>query len=335
MLTIRHDIPQGLTEIPASQLYQALPGPTLIHLQGRRDPGLFVSVLLHGNETTGYAAIQELLKKYQKQTLPRSLSIFIGNVEAARHGVRRLDSQLDYNRIWKAGTSPEHAMTHQVIEEMRQRGVFASVDIHNNTGLNPHYACVNRIDSRFFHLARLFSRVVVYFIRPAGVQTMAFADLCPAVTLECGKVGERSGLDHALEYLDACLHLSEIPEHPVPEHDLNLFHTVAIMKVPDFCSLGFGEEPADLRFVPQLDHLNFIELPAGTQLGWATPESGARLVVSDEEGRDVGEKFFEYGGGAIHTRVPIMPSMLTLDRTVIRQDCLGYLMERLRPTSPS
>jgi hypothetical protein len=28
---------------------------------------------------------------------------------------------------------------------------------------------------------------------------------------------------------------------------------------------------------------------------------------------------------------PFMPSMFTLDERVIRQDCLGYLMERLLP----
>jgi hypothetical protein len=32
--------------------------------------------------------------------------------------------------------------------------------------------------------------------------------------------------------------------------------------------------------------------------------------------------------GKIRLRVPVMPSMLTLDERVVRQDCLCYLMER-------
>lgn len=335
MLKILEKIPEGLFDAKADALYRVLSGPTLIHLRGRREPALFVSVLLHGNETTGFEAVQSLLRKYRGRELPRALSIFFGNIQAARLGVRRLDSQVDYNRIWIAGTTPEHAMTHQILEEMRVRGVFASVDIHNNTGLNPHYSCVNRLDPRFFNLARLFGRLVVFFIRPLGVQTSAFADLAPAVTLECGKVGDKAGLEHAVEYLDACLHLAEISSHAVPEHDLDLFHTVAIMKVPDYCNFGFGDVAADLRFVPQWDHLNFVELEAGTLMGWAHPKSGARLVVSDEAGRDVGERFFVYKDGEIRTRVPMMPSMLTLDALIIRQDCVGYLMERLRLPSPS
>ena len=35
---------------------------------------------------------------------------------------------------------------------------------------------------------------------------MAFADLCPAVTLECGRPGEIGGEQHALDYLETCLH---------------------------------------------------------------------------------------------------------------------------------
>ena len=55
--------------------------------------------------------------------------------------------------------------------------MFASIDIHNNTGLNPHYGCVNRLDPPFLHLATLFSRIVVYFKRPLGVQSAAFASV--------------------------------------------------------------------------------------------------------------------------------------------------------------
>lgn len=329
MLQVLEKIPPGLLQRPAEALHEVLPGPTLIHLAGRREAPLFVSVLLHGNETTGWEALRALLLRYEGPGLPRSLSIFLGNVMAAREGRRRLENQPDFNRVWMAGTSPEHAMTHQVLEAMRVRGVFASVDVHNNTGVNPHYACVNRLDQRFFHLAALFGRVVVYFTKPEGVQASAFAELCPAVTLECGQPGDPRGIAHAQEYLDACLHLSEIPNHPVAGHDLDLYHTVAVVKVPDYLSFGFGAEAAQIRLRENLDHMNFTELEAGTLLGWMSGETAGRLVVSDEAGRDVGERFLDYRAGEIRTKVPLMPSMFTLNREVIRQDCLGYFMERL------
>ena len=82
MLNIFDRIPDGLLELESHQLWQLLDRPTLIHLQGDRQPALFVSILLHGNETTSWLAMRELLRKYhdQDRRLPRSLSLFIGNI---------------------------------------------------------------------------------------------------------------------------------------------------------------------------------------------------------------------------------------------------------------
>ncbi len=331
-------IPHGMLEADAPDLQALLGGPTLIHLPGRRDPALFVSILMHGNETSGWDAVRRLLARYggggDGADLPRSLSLFIGNVAAAAHGLRHLDGQPDFNRVWP-GTqlerTPEHGLMESVVEIMRRRGVFASVDVHNNTGLNPHYACVNVIDNQFLHLATLFSRVVVYFLRPLGVQSMAMAQLCPAVTLECGKVGHRHGVEHVLDYLDACLRLAEHPVHPVPEHDIDLFHTVAVVKVPEHIGFGFGDDGADLQFADDVDRFNFRELPRGTLLGRYKGSGGVGLAACDEQGNDVADRYFVVEGGQLFTRVPVMPSMLTRDRDVIRQDCLCYLMERMWP----
>jgi len=325
------EMPAGLLEAEAGQLADLLGGPSLIHLPGRRERPLFVSLLLHGNETTGLLALQSLLKDYRERELPRALSVLIGNVEAARDGLRRLAGQPDYNRVWP-GTeyedSPEKRMMAEVVDIMRERQPFASVDIHNNTGINPHYACVNRIDHRFMHLGSLFSRTLVYFIRPTGVQSMAFAELCPSITVECGKVGHSAGEQHALEFMDACLHLSELPDHPVAAHDIDLFHTVAIVRVPRAYSFGFGDSPADICFVDDLDHLNFRELPPGTTLAHVDGIEGLPLEATDEHGRQVAERFFSVEDNALRTTRALMPSMFTLDERVIRQDCLCYLMER-------
>ncbi|HBC41553.1 MAG TPA: peptidase M14, partial [Pseudanabaena sp.] len=37
-------------------------------------------------------------------------------------------------------------MAQQVIAEMRSRGVFASIDVHNNTGRNPHYGFITHLE---------------------------------------------------------------------------------------------------------------------------------------------------------------------------------------------
>lgn len=329
MLTELDTIPEGLLALPCERLHERLSGPTLIHLPGRREQPLFVSVLLHGNEDTGWEAMRTLLAKYQGQELPRALSLFIGNVEAARVGARHIDGQPDFNRVWMGGESDEAKMAAHIVTTMAQRDVFASIDIHNNTGLNPHYACINLLEHPFLHLATLFSRTVVYFISPDTVQSRAFSKVCPAVTVECGKSGQSHNTSHALEFIEAVLHLDHFPEQPLAHTDYELFHTVATVKVPPQLSFAFGEQQADLCFPADLDTLNFRELPPGTELGRVTGD--ARLEVWSEEGGDVAQKYFAMENDRLVTRRPVMPSMLTLDEDVIRQDCLCYLMERLPP----
>lgn len=330
-------LPAGLLEAPAAALHEILPGPTLIHLPGRRSPPLFVSALLHGNEDVGLVALQQVLRRHgDGRALPRALSLFIGNVAAAAANVRRLDGQPDYNRTWP-GTpdphTPEAGLMRAVFDAMAARGVFASIDLHNNTGLNPHYACVTRLDAPFLQFASLFGRTVVFFRTPPGTQTGAFAALAPSVTCECGKTGDAAGAARAAQFVDACLHLDAVPDHAVRPGDVHLFHTIATVRVPESASMSFDGAPADLRFVPDLDHFNFRELPAGETLAEAAP--GVALQALDESGVDRGAELFARRGDRIVLARALMPSMLTRDERVVRQDCLGYLMERIGLSSDS
>jgi succinylglutamate desuccinylase len=332
MLTELDHLPEGFLDSSATGLHRILPGPALIHLPGRKPEPLFVSILLHGNEDTGLHAIQSLLKRHAGQTLPRALSVFVGNVAAARQSLRRLEGQPDFNRVWPGSPESglaEHALMKEVVDRMRARAAFASIDLHNNTGLNPHYACINRLEHRYLHLALLFSRTVVYFTQPEGVQSAAFAPLCPAVTVECGKPGVVSGAEHATRFVEAALHLSEFPVHPVPQQDVDLFHTVATVKVPESIEFHVGKPGAALSLIDDIDHLNFRELPTGTVLGHCDLGSRIPLTAVDNDHRDIAYSYFEIRDGQLLTRRPVMPAMLTRDERVIRQDCLCYLMERI------
>jgi len=325
--------PKELLTADAKDLHALIPEATLFHLSGKQKEPLFISVLLHGNETTGLLALQKLLIKYKDQELPRSLSFFLGNIEAANQGVRRLDHQPDYNRIWP-GTDQTETKESQVAQEivsiMAKRKVFASIDVHNNTGLNPHYACITQLDNQFLQLATIFGRLVVYFTRPKGVQCGAFAQLCPAVTLECGKPGQPHGVEHAFEYLNSCLRLSELPDRPVPAQDINVYHTVAQVKVNKGISFSFDNPQSDLLLDKDLEQMNFTEIPAGTQLGHVFDQSNLPITAKAETGELVTEKFFTLVDKRLQLNKNTMPSMLTLDERVIEQDCLCYLMERIK-----
>ncbi|WP_031432769.1 M14 family metallopeptidase [Methylomarinum vadi] len=325
-------LPEGILTASAKSLWKIVPEPTLIHLQGQQRDPLFISVLLHGNEPTGLLALQELLKKYKDSPLPRSLSIFLGNTQAAKHGLRRLQRQPDFNRVWP-GTEMEECeetrVMREIVDVMKHRRVFASVDVHNNTGLNPHYACINKLDNRYLQLASLFGHLIVYFTRPKGVQSMAFAELCPAVTLECGRPGQQHGIEHAFDFLNTCLHLQEISDHPIAERNIDLFHTVAQVKTREEIEFSFEQQDCDLLLDKDLEKMNFTELAPGTLFGTVNHNGQMPVIAQDEQGNIVTEHFFEINNNELLMKRRTMPSMLTLDERVIRQDCLCYLMERL------
>ena len=324
-------LPEGILTVPVERLYALVPEPTLFHLPGKRPEALFVSVLLHGNEPTGFLAVQKLLRKYQGQTLPRGLTLFFGNTQAARFNQRRLEHQPDFNRIWPGTTLPQSSETDwakQICDVMRERAVLASIDVHNNTGLNPHYACVNKLDDAFLHLGALFGRLLVYFTHPKGVQSGAFAEICPAVTLECGRPDQPYGVEHAFQFIDSCLHLSEFPAHPIAKQDVDIYHTVAQVTVEENVRFGFDNADADLCLNSDLERMNFTEIKAGTALGEVNSER-MPLIAKDNDGKPITEQFFRLIDGQLQVTKATMPSMLTLNEKVIRQDCLCYLMERL------
>jgi succinylglutamate desuccinylase len=326
-------IPDGLLERPASALYQQINGPTLIHLEGRNKRPLVVSVLQHGNEVTGWEAVRRLLKnRYQFEELPRSLVILIGNPLAAKHRLRRLDNQPDFNRCWPGGNQSDSEYTRlfrQIHERMQILKPLAVIDVHNNTGLNPHYAAVNHIRSDYLRLASLFSSKVVYFTMPAGTLSLSMSDFCPSLTLECGQAGEIHGTDHTLTFLETCLHLETISGQPVDAEAVHLFHMVATVYVNDEVLFGFGRVPAELALRDNLDRYNFCELPAGTSFGDLNKPTKQPLIALNSDGEDVTDEYFFFGRGQVETVREVMPSMLTLDRRVIQQDCLCYLMDRI------
>jgi len=324
-------LPEGLLTARPEDLHRVLPRPAIIRLPGIRGPAVAVVLMLHGNEPVGLQAVQRLLQHHEGHRLPRALTLVVGNVEAAAVGQRHLDRQPDFNRIWPGTEQPgsqESLMFAQIVDRLREDGLFAAIDLHNNTGRNPHYACINFLDDGFLNLAGLFGRTVVYFTRPRGVASMALATIAPSVTIECGHPNDAAGIRHAMEFIDAVLHLSRFPDHPPDARSIEVFHTVAQLRVRPGLRVGL-DDAFDVVLEPDLDRMNFRILPAGARLLRQTGQTAESLVATDSDGRDVTAEYLDQEGPDVRLRRPMMPSMLTLDTRVIAQDCLCYLMEPL------
>jgi len=329
MLRVLERLPDGLLEREAPALADALGGPALIRVPGERARPLLVAVLVHGNETTGWDAVRSLLASRGGAPLPRALLLFVGNVLAAREGVRRLDGQPDFNRIWRGAAGAESEMASALLAEAERARPFACVDLHNTSGENPLYACVHRLDDASLALGRAFSDRMVLVTHPDTLLSRALSRIAPSVTLECGKPGNPAVTARLAQYLEQVLALESLDaRHPeTGARGFEVLRAVATVRVPDQHSFSFHDEQADLRFVTGLDAHNFTVLPGGTPIAFVRPGSGGRLLATDEAGRDVTERYFRHTGGAVVTAGPVIPSLLTPNERIIRQDCLCYVME--------
>jgi succinylglutamate desuccinylase len=332
MLNQMNHIPDAFLSAKAEELQDILKAPTLFHLDGINPQPLFICTLLHGNETTGLYAIQRLLKKYRDRPLPRAMSFFVGNLAAAKENQRRLDSQDDYNRIWPGthhSDSAEKDMMQIVTSIMRKKKPFASIDIHNNTGKNPHYGCINILNPHGLVLASKFSHIAVYFTDPKGVQSSAFSDFCPAVVLECGQSSDRSGEEHALTYLETILQLDDLSSHN--SSDLTLYHTIARVTIPKTVTLGnsIDDGSCDISLNEQLGDKNFQQILPGTEFASVNSNKEKLIIVNSESHEDITNEYIERNNDKLLLKKPITLSMYTTCEKAIRQDCICYFMEEL------
>lgn len=324
--TLHHRLPDpGLWTVPASSLAQVLDGPTLIHIPGERQPELFVSVLLHGDEVSGWDAVRSLLAS-QPPPLPRAITLLIGNVNAAAHGLRHMPNEPDFNRIWKPGGGSEHPFAQQVLSVAQERGVFAAVDVHNNSGANPHYCVLTDDDSTTLALAELFSPRAVFTRAPDTVSTLAFSRFAPALTIECGQPDDPASAERARQFLNRLLELTELPAAPTSE--LDLYRSDVRVLVDERVSFAFGgSDTLELR--PELEHDNFRCLRAGTSIARLRDPVDRPLRAINGAMHDVTDRYFATEGNAIVLRQDVIPAMYTTNPDIVRQDCLCYFMERL------
>ncbi len=320
-------LPNGFFDVNSLNIRSVFPQPTLIQLEGTDPRVLFVAILQHGNEHSGLSVIQQVLKKFN-QGLPRSLVLFVGNVRAAEADRRFLADQDDYNRCWpstKRAASTTTDLIKSVFETLPQNGLFATIDLHNNTGKNPHYACITDPNPQNQHLAARFNQVAMVINRQ-GLMTKAFDHICPAVTLECGVPGDPAGIEQATRFIEDMLTMSEVSNEPTEAQNLRLVASHAMLNIPDDVSFAFDPNAnADLWFEPNFEDRNFTLLGPEQIFGYTKIERP--LCITDADGLDITDAMVRVEAGRIYLRQTMMPAMITRNQEVVRQDCLCYLLQ--------
>jgi hypothetical protein len=330
-LDVLDGIPVALVDTQLRDIRRLFPNPSLVRVAGKRTQPLFISTLLHGDETTSFSVLQELARRVREEDLPRSLLILIGNVRAAEAGARFLSDQADFNRIWSGNGTPFHDLAGRVLSAAREARPFASIDIHNNTGANPLYGCVSSLRPADLQLAAMFSNIGVHYRIPETTLSVAFSDLCPSLTIECGRSGEAEGCVRASALVRNVMTLEHFPDEPPDAKALSLYETLGRVVIDSDCDFAFAEAGAQLLLRRDLEALNFVSVPAGET--WARFSGNhPPLRVLDAHGGDISGRFFVIDGSRIALKRAVTPAMATSNKTAIRQDCVCYFMEPLQRT---
>lgn len=330
------ELPTAFLDISHRDIKKVFDTPTLIHLSGEAPSAVFVSILIHGNEYSGLEIMQEILQKYKTSNgykLPRSIWLFVGNVDAAEFGLRLLDAQVDFNRAWPGAADVNNdtsKLMQHVMDTITKTELFAAVDLHNNTGQNPPYGCISQVNEQNKYLCTLFNHIAMVFKTPKGVSTMAFDDICPAITLECSTPGNVPAKEKACELVDALLHMDHFPEKPVPEQDLQLVQNSATVKVNENVTFSFEDNlhipsEMDVIVLNNFDHHNFTILREGEV--FAHTKVAKPFIVTSHEGKDITETIIDNNNGAVSLKKALMPAMISIDKKIVLQDCLCYLLE--------
>lgn len=326
-------IPPNFFQISPLGVEKEFKGPSVFHLRGKEERPYVISTLLHGNETTGFFALQKFLEKYwdSETRLPRSLVIVLGNPKAASKSKRHMDDQPDFNRIWGKGNTEWHELAKDLLQKIEELNPLACVDIHNTSGNNPKYGCVSKTDPLTLKLAGLFHSPLIYVTEPSEVFMMATSKYCPSVTLECGKPGDLEALNSVVEYLNDLIETT--PDH-LPEYNSEIYKTVARMKIPEGSWIDFigkHDQEVNFSFIPQIEKMNFNTVPKGQVL--AKVNSTNLIKVLDNEDNDIADEYFETFEDQMIFKREAFPSMLSTSIEVVKSDVLGYLMEKIEPKS--
>ena len=303
-LRVERGFPPAVAALPAGALADALGGPALFDMRRGDEAPLFVSVLQHGNEVSGWDAVRGLRDKL----LAASSLLFVGNVAAARLDRRCAADGVDFNRVWEGGDSPAAAVAEELVAIAEDAKPWLAVDVHNNTGRNPPYSVIFETDRRTLAAARGFSSQALLATQPNGVQTRRFAHFCTALTIEVGTPDDPLSRCRARRYLARLL-----AERRVPSNDgtpLRLFETAARVTVS-----------ADAAVVPQTQAFNFRCAPRGLALA-----KGGALQAWSADGQRVDDDYLVVDGDVTRLGKPTVLGMYTADVEAARLDCLCYLL---------
>ena len=327
--------PESLGETPEA-LLAALPGPTLIYLNGedpRRTRALVT--LLHGNEPSGLRALHRWLRGGVRPQV--NIVCLIASTEAARmtplFSHRVVPGRRDLNRCFRApfDIDAEGLLAQRILAVLTRYQPESVIDIHNTSGSGPSFAVSINADARHLALTTLFTRRMVLTDLRLGSLMEISEHMVPMVTIECG--GRLDDAAHSLAWagIDHYFRRAEVLHDERAEIPVEVMQNPVRLELTACCTLAYADAPQDdvhLTLRPGIEHYNFGVTPAGTELGWVRGAALGELFVARNNARTcLLRDLLVLDQGVLRTRQPLKLFMITGNADIAKSDCLFYAVQ--------
>lgn len=290
-------------------------------------PWCVVSVLVHGNEPSGFFACHQLLKTGFRPAW--NTAWVISSVRAARTAPafthRHLPGEYDLNRRFGVHPvdDPVTALAFDITDYIRERQPRWVLDIHNTSGRGPAFGVAVANSNAIARLLSPFTdRLIVTHLVVGSLMEQNFN--CPVVTIECGGATDPAAHACASEGLRQLLASPALPAIP---SQLTLYqHPVRVQLRPGL-SLAYADSActeAVLTLRSDIERLNRVVARAGTCFGWLKAPLAEALSAVNDQRQDVIERLFEVNEGVLQNRVPMQVFMATPRADIALSDCLFY-----------
>ncbi len=309
---VRGSFDEKFLNVEACELHRYLSGATVFDLRREGVQPFFVSTLLHGNETSGWDAV----RRFISDCSTASIVLFIGNVHAAAQNMRHLPHEVDFNRIWQQ--QPWHSELNNLLENYKP---WCGIDIHNNSGPNPHYSVVTDSQVSTLSLATLFSNKVIFTDHTLDILAHSVSSYCPALTIETGTVDDPASEQRAYDFLMRLNDLGSVPN--TLQCEPSTYATVGIVKVE--------HENGSLDDFPEFDkslqQMSFKTLPAGSPFINCLPSGWRVNVLDPAHDLDLTHDFLEFRERRAILKRDVVMSMFTHAPLLAIQDCVCYFLK--------
>ena len=319
-----------MAQTPEQWLF-SLSRPVAIEIPGKDTSRCrVVSVLIHGNEPSGFFAVYEFIKKEVQPVT--NLSIVISSIRAAKvppvFSHRVVPGEFDLNR--RFGVLDCHnrvtELARHITEYIRSLCPEVIIDLHNTSGNGPAFSVSISDHPVIRQVATLFSeQMIVTQLNVGSLMEQNFN--CPVVTVECGgaedPVAHRCALDGLLKFSQLSLR-TEQSELPMKVY----MHPVRV-KAVEGVSLTYERQENsdfDLTLLFDIEKFNNNVLPIGASIGWVGRELADCLTAIDDFGYQVVHNFFAVKDNQIIAKQALQIFMATARRDIALSDCLFYVV---------